>query len=104
MPIHVNFDDELLAPFAPGLAVIVVIDRSAERGGMTVTNAAEYVLAELVRKHKVAGKLRARVIYCDSSGEWDELAHDGEYFTGFKPLRARTRDDAIAALAPRLPS
>jgi hypothetical protein len=98
MPIHVNYDAEELAPFAPGLSVIVVRDRSRELGGMTVTNAADAVIAELVRKYGVAGKLRARVIYRDSDAWWDELEHDGERFIGFNVLGQRKLEDAIEDL------
>ena len=50
---------------------------------LSVTNAAEDVVAELARRGKLwAGR---RLFYYDSEGELDELAHSDGVFTGFKP-------------------
>lgn len=58
-----------------------IVDLDLE-GARSVTNDAELVVAELA---KVYGD--RRIIYRDSMGNWDELQHDGERFTGFRPAR-----------------
>jgi hypothetical protein len=49
---------------------------------MSVTNDAEYVVAEVVKQ---CGNKTARVIYRDSDGRWDELVHDNGVFVRFAP-------------------
>jgi hypothetical protein len=50
---------------------------------MTVTNAAEDVVMELLgTKVLLPG---ARLFYYDTDGVLDELCHDGRAFTGFAP-------------------
>jgi hypothetical protein len=48
----------------------------------SVTNGAEEVVAALIREEGCANK---RIYYYDTEGRLDELAHDGQSFTGFKP-------------------
>lgn len=50
------------------------------RGGCSVTNNAEAVVAEVLASHP-----GHRIIYRDSIGRWDELCHDGGRFTRFAP-------------------
>lgn len=54
--------------------------------GMSVTNDADAVVAEVLRLHP--GK---RIVYRDTLGSWDELRHDGLGFTGFAPLSIEDR-------------
>lgn len=59
-------------------------------GGPSVTNSADMVCQRLHR-----GYPHHRIIYRDSSGDWDELAHDRGWFIGYRPAR----DLAIAVPA-----
>lgn len=69
---------------------IVLLDMDQ---GMSITNNAENVVAEL---HDL-GIFGMPIVYCDTDGVWDQLAVNaaGE-FIGFWPLRAMTMDDAIS--------
>jgi hypothetical protein len=50
-------------------------------GGVSITNAADQVVAEL---HDALGDLSGkRIIYRDTDGRWDGLAHRGAKFLGF---------------------
>ena len=51
--------------------------------GMSVTNDAEAVVAELIPRFE--GK---RIVYKDTDGRWDELIHDGNQFIDFGPAKA----------------
>jgi len=51
-------------------------------GGPSVTNTADQVCQLLNRSYPAH-----RIIYRDSSGDWDELAHDRGWFIGFRPAR-----------------
>lgn len=51
---------------------------------MSVTNDAENVIIDLAEKLKGLGN--RRVFYYDSEGDYSELQHNGEYFTGFGPV------------------
>lgn len=53
-----------------------------DRGARSVTNDAEAVCAALQKSYP-----NHRIIYRDSSGAWDELAHDRGWFIGFRPAR-----------------
>lgn len=66
---------------------IVFIEDVGHNYTMSVTNDAEAVVYELMNKY--AFPLDIRIIYKDSDGQWDELLHDGDQFTGFKPYRKR---------------
>lgn len=59
---------------------VTVRDECQSTGTMSVTNDAEAVVEHLVKLYP--GR---RIFYYDSYGMLDELAHDGEKFTGFKP-------------------
>ena len=56
---------------------IFIVDQDI---GMSVTNDAENVVAFILQT--VGNR---RIIYKDTQGRWDELAHNGREFTGFKP-------------------
>jgi len=56
--------------------------RDQDCGSKSVTNDAEAVCAILHRSYP-----NHRIIYRDSSGDWDELAHDRGWFIGFRPAR-----------------
>jgi hypothetical protein len=51
------------------------------RGGTSVTNDAEAVVAEVLEQYDPT----CRIVYRDTMGNWDELAHDGESFIDFLP-------------------
>lgn len=72
-----------------GVIFLVDLDK-----GMSVTNDAENVIADLARRGLLVGR---RVIYRDTSGRWDELKHDGQRFTGFAPLM--TMEEVLKAPA-----
>lgn len=59
--------------------VVFIIDEDI---GMSVTNDAENVVAELLAKYP-----NHRIVYRDTSGDWDELQHDNTQFTGFGVYR-----------------
>lgn len=55
---------------------------------MTVTNAADGVVAELFAEGYLANAntgVPKRLFYYDSEGQFDELLHEGGVFRGFKP-------------------
>jgi hypothetical protein len=62
--------------------------------GLSITNAAEIVVAELyfLLGDEMLGK---RIIYRDTDGIWDGLAHRGERFIGFVPIRETDRARAV---------
>lgn len=60
--------------------VVWIVDE--DKGGRSVTNDADAVVAELAVNYP-----GYRIIYRDSMGNWDELCHDGVLFTGFRPAR-----------------
>lgn len=71
-----------------------------DRGtGMSITNAAEEVVAQLA----TWGSLKdgRRVLYRDTSGQWDELLHHDGRFSGFAPIGARTPEAAMARARER---
>jgi len=53
-----------------------------DRGSKSVTNDADAVC--IILHHSYPNH---RIIYRDSSGDWDELAHDRGWFIGFRPAR-----------------
>ena len=55
-----------------------------DTGGMSVTNAAELVCADCFRAFG-----DRRIVYRDTSGDWDELVHDHGTFVRFKSWRGR---------------
>lgn len=62
---------------------IWIEDQANSIGCMSVTNAAEEVIRDLIRKGLLSsGK---RVYYTDTEGRIDELCHNGMAFTGFAP-------------------
>jgi hypothetical protein len=72
--------------------VILLIDRGT---GVSITNAAEIVIAELDLLLGDDLELK-RVIYRDTMGGWDGLAHERGKFIRFVPLNTRDRTEAIA--------
>lgn len=61
---------------------IIFIEDIGHTHTLSVTNDAEAVVYELVNKYG-----DKRIIYKDSNGDWDELLHDGDQFTGYAPYR-----------------
>lgn len=74
--------------------VIWVVDEGGD--GQSVTNGAEQVVAEVVEKYG-----DHPIVYCDSTGRWDELCHNGKDFTTFGFIGARTSGDAIQFVRSR---
>jgi hypothetical protein len=71
-------------------AFILVVDQDQ---GMSVTNDAEHVIADLARARVLPGR---RVLYRDTDKHWDELVVSDGAFAGFAPLGATTPEEAIA--------
>jgi len=62
---------------------LVIQDVSDIQGGLTVTNSAEQIVAELIKNQTLAP--RQRLFYYDSYHDLDEiLIHNGK-FSGFRP-------------------
>lgn len=62
---------------------ILLEDKCQDYGCMSLTNAAELVIQDLLEKGLTsAGK---KVYYIDTEGRIDELCHDGKRFTGYAP-------------------
>ena len=78
--------------------VVCIVDSDQ---GMSVTNAAEAVIAELFK----AGVVPAAgpVVYRDTDGRWDQLVVDGGKFAGFKSLNESTQADAVAKVLGVVP-
>lgn len=64
--------------------MVWITDESNKRGGKSVTNDADGVVAWLLAHSQYAGR---RIVYRDTDGNWDELKHDGTKFVGFAPAR-----------------
>jgi hypothetical protein len=73
----------------PGFICLVDLDQ-----GMTITNAAEWVIQQLARDG--FDLVKNRVIYRDTMGNWDELVVRDGRFDGFAPLNAKSQAQAIA--------
>ncbi len=69
---------------------VLVVDQDR---GMSVTNDAEAVIADLAALGVLAGR---RVLYRDTDGRWDELVVSDGAFAGFASLGAMTPEAAIA--------
>ncbi len=87
---RVSYDLDTSVPGA-----LLLVDHDLP-GTMSVTNAAEEVIAELAWQGLLAGR---RVLYRDTDGIWDELLHDGHHFNGFRSIHVRTRDEVLAVLS-----
>lgn len=61
--------------------------RDLDLGGMSVTNAAEEVVQQLLATYG-----NKKIVYQDTEGQWDELIHDGIQFTDFGPFRGQLPD------------
>lgn len=60
----------------------IIFIEDLDLGNRSITNDAEEVVETLLF---LSG--RKRIVYKDSMGQWDELVHDGEKFTGFAPYK-----------------
>jgi hypothetical protein len=65
----------------------------ANQGGMSVTNDAEHVVAELLETRQLLPS--QRLLYRDTASSWDELLHDGRRFIGFRHIGGDSFGDAI---------
>lgn len=52
-------------------------------GSVSITNDAEAVVAHVLPQ---LDTLADRILYKDTDGNWDELRHNGQEFTGFAPI------------------
>ena len=65
-------------------------------GGKSVTNDMAKILLDL---DFLLGSLEdRRIIYKDSEGIWDGVAHDGKFLKGFYPIGATNSDAALQQL------
>jgi hypothetical protein len=71
--------------------LVVLTDHGS---GYSITNGAELVIAELALLLG-ADFARFRVIYRDTEQDWDGIAHHGDRFIRFVPLRTRDRHVAV---------
>lgn len=79
--------DYQIVAISGGIVFLVDLDR----GGRSVTNAAEQVRSDVMAQHP-----GARVVYRDSMGRWDEILADaGGVF--FAPYRGAIPETAHAA-------
>ncbi len=60
----------------------IVFIADLDTGGISVTNDAESVVQRVLAQFPAR-----RIVYRDSMGGWDELAHDGRAFVCFRPYR-----------------
>ena len=74
---------------AVGGGIVFLVD--LDRGGRSVTNAAEQVWADVMAQHP-----GARVVYRDSTGRWDEIVADAGGLR-FAPYRGAIPETAHAA-------
>lgn len=86
--LRASFSYERL-PGSPGVVAIRDLD-----DGMSVTNDAEAVIVYLAGSPFLL-KDGERVIYEDTMGRWDELAHRDGRFVGFLPIGARSLEVAL---------
>ena len=70
--------------------VVILIDLTT---GVSVTNAADEVVKEVV--FVMGTDSGFRIIYRDTMGGFDGLAHRGERFIGFVPLNTHDRNVAV---------
>jgi hypothetical protein len=59
---------------------VVIEDMCNIKGGMSITNAAEEVVDEILKNHLINNR---RIFYIDTDGFESELQHNGKEFTGF---------------------
>ena len=64
-------------------AYILIRDLGPWDEFLTVTNAAEWVVLDVVARHRVSTSMK--IYYIDSEGMIDELVHDGGKFVRFMP-------------------
>lgn len=60
-------------------------------GNKSVTNDAESVVEDLIRKYGSDKE----IVYRDSQNHWDVLCHDGNEFIGFAPYRGSYRPKIV---------
>ncbi|RPH66512.1 MAG: hypothetical protein EHM78_23410 [Myxococcaceae bacterium] len=65
----------------------------ANRGGRSITNDPERVVTELLAAQQLLP--HQRLLYRDTLGRWDELAHNGRRFTGFRHIGGDSFVDAV---------
>ena len=73
--------------------VVALVDAG---DGLTITNAAEAVIADL--KRRGISQANDRVIYRDTEGLWDELCVAERGFVGFRVLGAASLEAALARI------
>lgn len=80
--------------------VIALLDEfHPDRPTRTVTNDAEGVVAEIAAMFPGMFDQGWRLIYCDTSGDWDEILIRDSKFDGFACLNAKTCEQALAKIS-----
>ena len=75
----------------------VIVLTEFDPQGISITNAAEDVVRDLVDRAVLDPLRPRRIVYLDQLGQWDGLAvHEGT-FAGFVMLSARSEEEAIQA-------
>lgn len=69
--------------WVPGAALLTDAD-----GSVSITNDAEAVVAHVIPQLDAPSD---RILYKDTTGQWDELMHNGQEFTGFAPISDNDR-------------
>jgi hypothetical protein len=69
-----NHAEFIITDIKDGITFIIDLNR----GRKSVTNDAEWVVEKVLEKYP-----HNRIIYRDSQGDWDELLHNNQEFTGF---------------------
>jgi hypothetical protein len=75
----------------------VLVLTEIEPQGISITNAADQVIHDLVDRGMLDAIKPRRIVYLDQGGQWDGLAVRDGNFAGFVMLGARSEEDAIQA-------
>ena len=75
----------------------VIVLTEIEPAGISITNAAEQVIDDLVDEGVLDPIKPRRIVYPDKRGRWDGLAVREGKFAGFVMLKAWSEEDAIQA-------
>lgn len=78
-----NETENLLSSYSVSQVDDVLVIKDLNRGGRSLTNDVERVLAELAAKQDLAGQV---VIYRDSMGRYDGVEHENGLFKRFYPI------------------
>jgi hypothetical protein len=76
----------------------VIVLTGIDRRGISITNAAEQVIQDLVDDGVLDPTKPRLILYSDEKGRWDGLAVCEGKFAGFVMLRAWSEEDAVQAV------